>query len=183
MEPIIAAIIFVIGIIIYLIATRKRGSYGDVPSQNKVVKRIVELACVFVCVLIVSYSGWGNAWLASWLLIVFPVFGTIFAPIVILISKVIAKQSAPINEKIGEHLTNALILALFVLSGMLIVSVSFARVHNHFSFALYLQVILDLLLSTQISLLLYQLYYYLFEKEIPNHEDEKILRICNELTE
>ncbi len=180
-EPIIAAIIFAIGIIIYVIATRKSGSFTQAPNQSKVVKRIVELVCVFVWVLIVSYSGWEIDWLVSWLVIIFPVFGIITVPIVLLISKVVAKKAVPINEKIGEHLANSLILAIFLLSGMLTVSVAFAKIHNHFSFAIYLHVLLDLLLSFQISLLLYQLYYYLFEKEIPSGEEKKIQRICNEL--
>jgi len=182
-EPIIAAIILVVGAVIYSISTRNRGSFTDTPDWSKVVRRIIELVCVFVSVLLVSYIGWSDKWYISLLLIFFPMLGVITVPFVVLIFRIITKRSIPSSEKMGEHLTNAIILTLFLLSGMLIVLITLAKALDQMAISIYLHIILSFLLSLELAFLAYQLYYYLIIKNIPNSEDEKAARKNNELDE
>jgi len=184
-EPIIAVTIFIIGSVIYHVSIRNRGSYTDTPDWSKVIRRVVELVCVIVSVLFISYMGWGKTWYVSTLMICFPALGFLAIPAIALLRKVFPESKlVPAAEKLNEHFANALILALFLLCGMLIFLISIAKgVDESGISVIYLYIMLDFLLSAEIAFLAYQLYYLIVEKNIPSDDIVQVIRICEELND
>jgi hypothetical protein len=189
-EPIFFVALIIIGLVAYAIATHNRGSFADAPDWSKVVRRIIELSCVFIAILLAAFFGWSAEHIVrNILLIIISAVGIFIVPILILIFKFDLKEfkkkikNVVTTEKLSEHLVNAIILALFMLSATLVALIVLARGTNQPVVCAFLFILLDLLLSAEFSFLLFQLYYMVIFKKVPSEEIIQIIRICKELNE
>lgn len=185
---IIAAIfILLIGRITYSIATRNRGSFADTPEWSKVIRRIIEVICVFVFLLFTIYLAWDNILIVKILLIVFPISGVIlgfFMPKIFKWIENIKKDSSEhFKNTLAEHLINTIILVIFQLSGLLVVFAVSAYFLSYNSTVIYFLMLLVFLLSIELPFLLYQIYHLIFVDSVPNDETVHIVRICKELND
>ena len=192
LELMVMGALFLVGFFAHWIATYNRGSFVDIPDWNKVVRRAIELICTLIAVVLLIGLGWGRYWLATLFLIVFPTLGIVFVVIVYFSQKKKleadidpnAKQRSRLQQMIlSLHLVNALTLALFLLSGMLVVLITLAKVHDQAGNVVFLYSLLSLLLSSELLLLAYQLCNLILVHRVPNEENIKIVKICNELND
>ena len=184
-ELIVALIILVTGAVIYKISTRNRGSFTDTPDWSKVVRRVVELVCVFVCILLFSYLGWNDHWYMSLLMVGLPIIGVLATPTLVIGSNLFAKgKKTTATENLNEHFANALILAFFLLSGVMVILITLVKnIENVGINVSYLFIALVLFLSSQFAFLSYQLYYLIVVKNVPGENAIQIIKICEELNE
>lgn len=192
LELIVMAALVAVGLIAHHIATHNKGSFVDMPDWNKVVRRAVELVCTLIAEVLLTGFGWGHYWLYSLFLIVFPLLGIVFAAIVYVTQKKKVgekgdsktKQRNPLQQMIlSLHLVNALTLVLFLLSGLLVLLITIAKAYKQPGNAVFLYTVLSLLLSSEILLLAYQLCKLILVHRIPNEDNIKIVKICNELND
>ena len=183
---IIPVLILLVARITYIIATRNRGSFADTPEWSKVIRRIIEIICVFVLLMLMIHFAWSKSLVVKILVIAFPIIGIIVGMLMCKVANIKSKDNGEKNAFKGnlfDHLLNTIILILFQISALLIVFVVMAEVAVFFSEAIYFFIILDFLLSIEFSFLLYQLYYLIYFNNIPNNEIVNIVRICKELND
>ena len=194
LELIIMAALFAVGLVAHIIATWNKGSFVDMPDWNKVVRRAIELICTLIAVVLLTGLGWGHYWLASLFLIAFPTLGIVFCVLVYVFQKkkikaeeekVAAASTNPQNPLqqmiLSLHLVNALTLVLFLLSGLLVILITIAKTNGQPGNVVFLYSVLSLVLSSELLLLAYQLCSLILVHRVPNEENIKIVKICNEL--
>jgi hypothetical protein len=180
-ELIFSACLFFVGILVYAVATNDRGSFADTPDWSKVVRRITELFCVFIGMLLLIFIGWSDI-ISNILMIAFSIIGAFVAPSVIVRKRAKGNpKNQQKNEQLNEYLVNAIILTLFMLSGMLVVLITAAKFLEQPAIAHCLLLILSLLLSTECSILFFQLHYLVLSRDLPDKEIIQIVRISKEL--
>ena len=200
-EIIFAIIILVAGAIIYGIATRNRGGFVDAPDWSMVIRRIVELICVLICMILVVCFGWSEKGLVSLLLPIPPilVLATVFLAFrdinrrhrgsneeesgIAIKQNFFRKILKNSVEKLSVHMLNATVLALFIMSGAFFVFVTLAKIFNFPEISTIMHTVLSVLLSLEFLLLAYHLYDILANDSIPSNEIKQIIRICNDLNE
>lgn len=176
--------LFLIGEIIYALATRNRGSFADTPDWSKVIRRIIELACVLMGLLFIGFVAWKYGWYIGILTILLPLAGIVlgfYMPGLVTWITKRKKKGQPFKDNLAEHLLNAVILAIFLLSALLIGFITMARAFHEGYISCYFLIILDFMLSVEFALLFYQLYYLIFINNIPSEEIVQIVKICKEL--
>lgn len=183
---IIPVLILLVARITYTIATRNRGSFADTPEWSKVIRRIIEIICVFVILMLMIHFAWSKSLVVKILVIAFPIIGIIMGMLMCKVANNKSKDNRGKTDFKGnlfDHLLNTIILILFQISALLIVFIVMAEAAFFFSEAIYFFIILDFLLSIEFSFLLYQLYYLIYFNNIPNNEIVNIVRICKELND
>lgn len=185
-ELIVIISLFIVGAMIYALATRNRGSFADAPDWSKVIRRIIELACVFIGLLFFVFMSWKYGWYVGVLSISFLIAGIVlgvFMPRVVTWITDRKKKEQQFKDNLAEHLLNAVILAVFLLSSLLIGFLTLARVFHEENLCCFILLVLEFMLSIEFALLFYQLYYLIFVNNIPSEEIVQIIKISKELNE
>lgn len=188
--------IFVVCTIIYSVATRNRGSFVDTPDWSKVVRRIIELAGVFLSLVFIVFLIWKHDLWFGIIALIFPILGFCSVFLTRLVINWIVKRKfrgqdeaeklnmQQFRDNLSDHLVNAIILTVFFLSGLLIILITIAKIPDDpIIDPVFLLLILDLFASIEFSFLMYQIYYLIIINNVPSEEIIQIVRICKNLNE
>ncbi|GFH42383.1 hypothetical protein Hs30E_09340 [Lactococcus hodotermopsidis] len=192
----------ILGFIAYRVATHNRGSFVDTPVWSKLIRRTIELACVYVgCFLFLLRC---DSLLTILLFVSFIILTNVIMIYVIRRGKALkdkaSKEDSHSNdpdletdkqgsetykqgletENLGEHLINAIVLVLFLISVLVIFLIFFFKITES-DISICLFVFLGIIFAIESAILLYQILSIFNSKNTKNNENLQIIQICKEL--
>ena len=200
-ELIMMALLSLGATIIYILATKNRGSFVDTPDWSKVVRRIVEFAAVFLMELFIIFQGWNYSNIPRIVLVLVPVGGVSLGICSIFLArkekKLIEHQDDSsvsigteskanwlgMHNRLYEHLTNTIILSLFLLVLFSAIVLTLSKYMANSLATDYCTVLLLVFLALELTTLLYHIFRLIHIENLPNKEIAQVLKIFKFLDE
>lgn len=200
-ELIMMALLSIGGAVTYALATKNRGSFADTPDWSKVVRRIIEFAAVLLVELFVVFQGWNYSNVSRIVLVLIPVVGIALGICSVFLArkekKLIEHQNnSPesggtdpkanwfgVHNRLYEHLTNAIILTLFLLVLFTAMVLTLAKYLGNRLVIDYCTVLLVIFLASELTALLYHIFRLINIENLPNKEIAQVVKIFKGLDE
>lgn len=200
-EWIMIALLSIGGAGTYALATKNRGSFADTPDWSKVIRRIIEFAAVCLVELFVVFQGWNYSNVSRIALVLIPVAGLLLGICSLFLARkekqLIERQDNGsetggtdpkanwfgVHNRLYEHLTNAIILTLFLLVLFTVLVLTLAKYLGNSLVIDFCTVLLVIFLAGEMIALLYHIFRLICIENLPNKEIAQVLKIFKGIDE